>query len=489
MASSTDPGTVELAAIIREVQDRVRARYPLNAAGSAHIPLADTMPIVHARDRAEGKVAAIGGVNPRPPGLVNNVIQSVKRTVSRALFWFVRDQIEFNRSSIDCVQALLEAVNETNRSITALAALVDRRSDELHQEIERVERDIKPVQMKADRLIDEARELKDVRVHWTEWRKEWERKLSINEVQFLRSVADLQTAFQHRATLMEGNFRDISASYHRDFTNVLDLARVDIQQRLWDDLEKIKVSYEKLIHNELRVIRQRASAQPPSEMHTVTATATVAATLNFDYLRFSDRFRGNEAYVRSQHNHYLEVFQDASEVLDIGCGRGEFLECLRDAGRSGRGVESSEELVNLCRSKGLQVEKADLFQYLREAELGSIGGIFCSQVVEHLPTELVPTLIELASSALQPGGKLVIETPNPECLAIFATHFYIDPTHVRPVPASLLAFYLEEAGFGQIQVNYLNPAIETMPAVAGLPEEFRRTFFGGLDYAIIAQKL
>jgi hypothetical protein len=84
---------------------------------------------------------------------------------------------------------------------------------------------------------------------------------------------------------------------------------------------------------------------------------------------------------------------------------------------------------------------------------------------------------------------LAIETPNPECLAIFATHFYLDPTHTRPIPPPLMAFYLEEAGFGRIETERLYPAIDTMPSLANLPEDFRKEFFGSLDYAIFARKL
>jgi O-antigen chain-terminating methyltransferase len=486
--ASEDPEQVELEAVIREVQERVRARYPIHTAGSPPIVLPDLMPVVHARDRAESKVAAIGSVNPRPPGLWNSAIQGVKRTISRALGWFVRDQIEFNRSAMDCVQALMEAMNENRRSLSALADSIGGLRQEMHAEVERLEREWKPVQRKADALQEEARELKDVRTHWAEWRKEWERKLSINEVQFLRSVADLQSAFQHRATLMESNFRDLAGSYHKDFTGALDRARLEIQDRLWDDLANIRAEFEKLIHNELRVVRQRASAQAaPAAMPRVSALPD--APPDIDYLRFSDRFRGSEQYVRSQLQRYVAKFEGSREVLDIGCGRGEFLECLREAGLLARGVESSEELVGLCRAKGLFVEKADLFEYLAAQPSASLDGIFCGQVVEHLPVARIPELVRLAAEVLRPGGTLVIETPNPECLAIFATHFYLDPTHIRPLPASLLAFYLEEHGFGRITVDYVNPASETMPSLTQLPEEFRRVFFGGLDYAITGRRL
>jgi O-antigen chain-terminating methyltransferase len=98
-------------------------------------------------------------------------------------------------------------------------------------------------------------------------------------------------------------------------------------------------------------------------------------------------------------------------------------------------------------------------------------------------------MIKLCLSRLARNGVIAIETPNPECLAIFATHFYLDPTHQRPVPHPLLAFYLEEYGAGNIEVKRLSTALESMPSLKELPEDFRNAFFGALDYAIIARKL
>ena len=97
--------------------------------------------------------------------------------------------------------------------------------------------------------------------------------------------------------------------------------------------------------------------------------------------------------------------------------------------------------------------------------------------------------MRLSAEKLRTGALIALETPNPECLAIFATHFYLDPTHQRPLPPPLLAFYLEEAGFGSIEVQRLSPALESLPSVGALPEEFREQFFGAMDYVIFGRKL
>jgi O-antigen chain-terminating methyltransferase len=222
----------------------------------------------------------------------------------------------------------------------------------------------------------------------------------------------------------------------------------------------------------------------------VSAPAPAAAQLAaIDWMKFAERFRGAENYVKERQRIYGDRFQGRRDVLDIGCGRGELLEVLREASIPSRGIDLSEESVALCRSKGLDAERADLFEYLEAQPPDSFGGIVCSQVVEHLPPERLPGLVRLAHRALRRDGLLAIETPNPECLAIFATHFYLDPTHTRPVPVPLMAFYLEEAGFGATEVERLYPAVESMPSLASLPDDFRNDFFGSLDYAIFGRKL
>jgi 2-polyprenyl-3-methyl-5-hydroxy-6-metoxy-1,4-benzoquinol methylase len=456
-----DSKLAELAAIVQEIRERVRERHPASA-GSIALP--DLTAVVHARDAAQAKVAAIGTVNPRPPGFANSVVQGVKRLVARALDWHVREQVEFNRAAVASIETLLQALDDSNRAHAELAARLAA----------------------AER---EAAATKDMRSHWEQWRREWEQKLATNEVQFLRSVADLQAAFQHRATLMESNYRDLVRSQHDDFTGALDRATLDIQKRLWADLERIRAEYERLIHAELRVIRQRAAAVRPA---AVAASGTAAPTQapEIDWLRFADRFRGSEDHVRRSLDVHVPRFKTISgEVLDLGCGRGEFLERMRQEGVAARGVDLSEESVAICRGKKLDVVRADLFEHLAGLADASLAGIFCAQVVEHLPPERLPELVRLAHSKLSRDGVIVIETPNPECLAIFATHFFIDPTHTRPIPPALLVFYLEEAGFGLIEVERLSPAIDSMPELAPLPLEFREQFFGGLDYAVSARKL
>src|SRR5207253_10624131 len=113
-----------------------------------------------------------------------------------------------------------------------------------------------------------GRELTDIRNHWAEWRVDWENKLAKNEMQFLRSVADLQAGFQHRSDLMDANHRDLVRAQHKDFEAALERFAIDIQKRLWADLERIRLEYERLIYSELKTVRQRAQITAPAQAAT-----------------------------------------------------------------------------------------------------------------------------------------------------------------------------------------------------------------------------
>jgi 2-polyprenyl-3-methyl-5-hydroxy-6-metoxy-1,4-benzoquinol methylase len=456
--------SAELIAMLQAVRDRVRARNPQTAAGAADIPLPDLLPLLHARDAALGKVAAIGSVNPRRGGPVNALVQGWKKLVARLLDWHVREQVEFNRKLMSCVDAAMEALSENNRALAELGS-----------------------RMAALQPMGE--ELKDIRDHWIEWRGDWERKLERSEIQSLRSIADLHGAFQHRIDMADSNWRESMLAQNKAFHAEMRTNADDIQRRLWADMERFRAEYERIIHAELRTVRQRAQISGGQPVGPPQTAAQPVPPLAFDYGKFAEKFRGPEEYVKSGQRIYLPDFSGRRNVLDIGCGRGEFLEAMRDAGVPARGIDLGEESVALCRAKGLDAEVADLFVYLNDLPETSLDGIFCSQVVEHLAPERLPEMIRLCASRLSRGGVIAIETPNPECLAIFATHFYLDPTHTRPVPPALLAFYLDEFGVGRIETRKLAPAVESMPSLAELPAAFRESFFGALDYAIIGKKL
>jgi 2-polyprenyl-3-methyl-5-hydroxy-6-metoxy-1,4-benzoquinol methylase len=468
----------EIGAIVNEIRDRVQARHPQGEAQGIGTALPDLLPILHARDAAAAKVAAIGTVNPRPPGIVNDLVQSLKRSIARALGWFVRDQVEYNRGVLVALEATLEALNDVNRTFVAVGA----RLDEIKAERAALEE-------RAEALIGEARELKDIRSHWVHWRDEWEKKLFQTEVHFLRGLGDMQGAIDTKLHRADANYRESMRLQHVEFTAAIARTVEDVHARFWSDMEKVRLEYERTIHEELRVVRQKAFASAATGSSHAVAGSHPQPALDFDYARFAERFRGSFDDIVGRQRRYLPLFQDRSRVLDVGCGRGEFLELMREAGVTARGIDLDPESVALCRGRGLDVETGDVFDVLAATPAGFYDGIFAAQVIEHMTPSEVPAFVKLCGDKLRSGGVLVLETPNPESLAIFATHFYLDPTHQRPVPPSLLVFYFEEYGFGAIDVQRLSPAVESFPELQALPDALRERFFGGLDYAVAGRKL
>jgi O-antigen chain-terminating methyltransferase len=179
----------------------------------------------------------------------------------------------------------------------------------------------------------------------------------------------------------------------------------------------------------------------------------------FEYLLFENRHRGDESEIQSRQRVYLPYFKKsgAAAVLDIGCGRGEFLGLLKEAGIPARGVELNPEMVAAARQKGVEVLTGDGLEYLRGLPDGTLGGIFLSQVIEHLGPENLRDLVRIAFLKLAPDGVLLAETVNPQCLTTFSGAFYVDLSHHNPIHPEAARFLWETMGFKQVKILYVSP--------------------------------
>lgn len=184
------------------------------------------------------------------------------------------------------------------------------------------------------------------------------------------------------------------------------------------------------------------------------------------YLALERRHRGSEEEIAARIAAYLPYLVGKGTVLDLGCGRGEALEVLGAHGIAARGVDVSGEMVALCREKGLDAERADLFAALEATPPGTLGGVVSFHVVEHLPGEAVERLARLAWRALARDGVLILETPSPLSLVMAARNFWIDPTHLRPIHPASLEHAFRAAGFEPVHRIDLHP----FPDAERLPE-------------------
>ena len=235
--------------------------------------------------------------------------------------------------------------------------------------------------------------------------------------------------------------------------------------------------------------RRREPLARPAEALPAPDAALQAALP--DYFAFESRMRGSTDTIRERQLPYVEDFRDAAPVLDLGCGRGEFLVLLREAGVEARGVDVDPDMVAYAHGEGLEVAEGDAVAYLQGLEDGSLGGIFAAQLVEHLPPPRLVRLLELAAVKLRPAGLLVAETINP--LSPLALHsYYADLTHAQPLVPETLELLARQAGFATIDLRYLNPPEERLaepddPIIAANVRHLNDLLFGPLDYAIVAR--
>ncbi len=222
------------------------------------------------------------------------------------------------------------------------------------------------------------------------------------------------------------------------------------------------------------------------------------------YVSFEDRFRGTREDIKHRVAVYLPFIEDAvagtdsRPILDIGCGRGEWLELLKEHGLTARGLDYNKWMVAQCREMGLDVIQGEAVEHLRSLARDSFSAITGMHIVEHLPFTHMIALFDEVLRVLKPGGIAIFETPNPENLIVAACNFYCDPTHLKPIPPPTIQFIAEARGFVRTRIERLNAAVLTNPfrgIHASSIEEIKvirnlleNTYFGAPDYALIMYK-
>ena len=226
------------------------------------------------------------------------------------------------------------------------------------------------------------------------------------------------------------------------------------------------------------------------------------------YVGFEDRFRGPRSEVQRRVEEYVAILESASEVVDVGCGRGELLAMLRARGVEARGVDGNHAMVELCRAQGLNVELGDALAYLRSQRDESIGGLVAIQAVEHFEPVYLTRFLEAAYQKMRPGAPLILETINPACWMAFFECYIRDLTHQRPLHPETLQYLVQAAGFTGVDLRFRQPVPDAdrlghVPAPAGAEnpalvslaatlnahaDKLNARLFSAMDYFVIARR-
>jgi len=263
----------------------------------------------------------------------------------------------------------------------------------------------------------------------------------------------------------------------------------------------------------LELTLQEIDVDPESDQNSLVSAGSARNSFtNRFYFRIADLLRGSRDEIKKRQELYLPIFEkklnttrgirsnSSSVILDVGCGRGEFLELLRDHGIPAKGIDMNEHIVQYCRGRGLDVELADVFNYLPVQADDSLRGIIACQVIEHFQTHQVLRFLKLCYRKLEKGGTAVFETVNPLSVLTSAANFYIDPSHVRPVHPVTLQALAECIGFINTEIRFLAPYPDELKlqlvrnsegASGQINENFKRLneiLFGYQDYGVICEK-
>jgi O-antigen chain-terminating methyltransferase len=287
-------------------------------------------------------------------------------------------------------------------------------------------------------------------------------------------------------TQLENTTHELENKIHKDVQNAVIAINTDIEHKAW-----LAHVLENRVQNGLA---QKSTPQAST------------STENTNYILFEERFRGSREDIKQRQLAFLPYFEKCSRVLDIGCGRGEFLEILKGNDIGGIGVDSDPDMVVYCRSRQLEVELSDAIAYLEVLKDKSLDGIFIDQVVEHLDADYLIRLLVLCHQKLKFGYFIVVETVNPQSFVSFV-NFYIDMSHKRPVHPETLQFLICAAGFQVCERKFFSPVsderrLKKIGITADMDENARNSFdvynqnieklntvlFGPQDYAIIGKK-
>jgi O-antigen chain-terminating methyltransferase len=423
---------------------------------------------------------------------VYNFLLKEQRAVNFSLIEALRESLALNRQLGEQVTVLQTQLNGLSASLSATDAHLSATDAYLRTRLDTTDTCLNAAEV---RLIATDQRVYELAGHLSATDKRLhEVGVQLNTAeQHMYAVGDRVTMTESqiretsdRVTMAESQLREtndhLSATEERHFRN--------------DTYLKNDLTQQKRLISLFLEEAQRRLPEPFSQEQVQTFVGEKQHLLDAFYVAFEERFRGSREDIFSRLKVYLPLIEEAkvgtqdSLILDVGCGRGEWLKLLQESGHVARGVDINRVMLEECQSRGLDAIEADVIAYLQSLPDSSLGAVTGFHIIEHLPFPILIELLNETRRVLKSGGLAIFETPNPQNILVSSNNFYIDPTHLNPLPSTLVEFLVEHIGLHSVRILNLN-SYEESYKVSGseVAERFNSYFYGAQDYAVIGYKL
>ncbi|WP_017319088.1 methyltransferase domain-containing protein [Mastigocladopsis repens] len=411
-----------------------------------------------------------------------NLIRGIQKIALKILNFIFKDQREVNFNVINALKESTELNRQLIAQVETLRSQLDEQLSTVATPFDELNERLSTVHTHIEGLSENL-SLVNTRIQGMDDR--WD---TINS-----STNSRMSDIQKRLDAVDSRVQRIDE--HLDSVNT----RVQGQNERYirnDTYLKNDLSQQKRLLTLFLEEAQQRLPQPLSQDQLQTFVNENQHSLDGFYAAFEDRFRGTREEITKKLKVYLPIIAEAqigtqdSPILDVGCGRGEWLELIRESGYIAKGIDINRVMVEQCQARELEVIESDAIAYLQSLPDASLGAVTGFHIIEHLPFPLLIKLFNEVARVLKTNGLAIFETPNPQNLLVGACDFYSDPTHLNPLHPEMIQFLLNYQGLSNVQLLYLNP-VENSPFDQEAPgmQTLRNWFFGPRDYAVVGYKI